>query len=45
MLPLQLIRNEPERVREGARLKHSADAPIDALLEVVKRRCARTDGS
>jgi seryl-tRNA synthetase len=34
MLPLQLIRNEPERVREGARLKRVADAPIDALLEV-----------
>ena len=34
MLPLQLIRNETERVREGARLKHATDAPIDALLEV-----------
>ncbi|HEY8692409.1 MAG TPA: serine--tRNA ligase [Chloroflexota bacterium] len=34
MLPLQLIRNEPERVREAARLKGVADAPIDALLEV-----------
>ena len=34
MLPLQLIRTETERVREGARLKHATDAPIDALLEV-----------
>src|SRR5581483_11529341 len=33
MLPLQLIRADPERVREGARLKGVADAPIDALLE------------
>src|SRR5713226_6559329 len=33
MLPLQLIRNDPERVREGARLKGVTDAPIDALLE------------
>lgn len=32
MLPLQLIRADPERVREGARLKHAADAPIDAVL-------------
>ncbi len=34
MLPLQLIRADPDRVREGARLKGVADAPIDALLEV-----------
>jgi seryl-tRNA synthetase len=33
MLPLQLIRADPERVREGARLKGVGDAPIDALLE------------
>src|SRR5579859_5911699 len=34
MLPIQLIRSDPERVREGARLKGVSDAPIDALLEV-----------
>jgi seryl-tRNA synthetase len=34
MLPLQLIRADPDRVREGARLKGVTDAPIDALLEV-----------
>ncbi|HEX6510726.1 MAG TPA: serine--tRNA ligase, partial [Chloroflexota bacterium] len=34
MLPLQLIRADPQRVREGARLKGVDDAPIDALLEV-----------
>jgi len=33
MLPLQLIRANPERVREGARLKGVADAPIDQVLE------------
>jgi len=33
MLPLQLIRSDPERVRRGAQVKGVADAPIDALLE------------
>src|SRR5438067_50778 len=33
MLPLQLIRADPERVREAAHLKGVTDAPIDALLE------------
>jgi seryl-tRNA synthetase len=33
MLPLQLIRSDPERVREGVRLKAVTDAPLDALLE------------
>jgi seryl-tRNA synthetase len=33
MLPLQLIRSDPERVRRGAHLKGVTDAPIDALLE------------
>jgi seryl-tRNA synthetase len=33
MLPMQLIRSDPERIREGARLKGVTDAPIDALLQ------------
>ncbi|MBV8087223.1 MAG: serine--tRNA ligase, partial [Chloroflexi bacterium] len=37
MLPLQLIRANPERVREGARLKGVDDAPIDALLEADQK--------
>ncbi|MHB8620124.1 MAG: serine--tRNA ligase, partial [Chloroflexota bacterium] len=34
MLPLQLIRADPDRVRAGARLKGVADAPIDQILEL-----------
>ncbi|HLG69080.1 MAG TPA: serine--tRNA ligase [Chloroflexota bacterium] len=33
MLPLQLIRSDPDRVKQGAQLKGVTDAPIDALLE------------
>ncbi|HLY64215.1 MAG TPA: serine--tRNA ligase [Chloroflexota bacterium] len=33
MLPLQLIRADPDRVRRAAELKGVTDAPIDALLE------------
>src|SRR5581483_5501885 len=34
MLPLQLIRSDPERVRRGAQLKGATDAPIDSLLAI-----------
>ena len=33
VLPLQLIRADPDRVRRAAELKGVTDAPIDALLE------------
>ncbi|MBV9120111.1 MAG: serine--tRNA ligase, partial [Chloroflexi bacterium] len=37
MLPLQLIRADPERVRRGAQLKGVTDAPIDEILETDRQ--------
>jgi seryl-tRNA synthetase len=37
MLPLQLIRSDPDRIREGARLKNALDAPIDEVLEADRQ--------
>ncbi len=37
MIDIQLIRDEPERVREAAR-KKNIDAPIDRILELDQRR-------